>query len=67
MDQTRSIDRTKPIEQQVYNFLHQRFEVTGVVVGGEEQVYKKAALGIVSLCSDFFARNPDKLKLFVEE
>jgi len=67
MDQTRGMDRSKPLGDQFIAFLYQRFEVPGVVMGGDMQYYKKAAMGLMSLASDYYARHPEEAKLYVED
>lgn len=67
MDQTRGIDRSQSLEEQMIQFLAGRFEVPGVVLGGDMQYYKKAAMGLKSLASDYYARHPNESKVYVED
>ena len=67
MDQTRGVDRTKPLGDQMISVLWKRFEVPGIVVGGDMQYYKKAALALISLAQDYYYKHPEELKPYTED
>lgn len=76
MDQTRGIDRSKPIGDQVIEILDKRYyaeapeEDKGLLdgmIGGRFQHHKKVAMAILSLTKDYFYRHPEELKPYVED
>lgn len=68
MDQTRSIDRNKPIQEQVIQILDSRYYVEDVgIAGGRFQLHKKVSGAIYSLMSDWFAKHPEEAKHYVED
>lgn len=68
MDQTRGIDRTKPLMEQLVEVLDKRYlvEESGIL-GGRFQHHKKVAAAVISLCSDYYAKNPGEAKHYVED
>lgn len=67
MDQTRGVDRESPLGNQLMDFLKKRFEVPGIVLGGEDQYYKKAVMGIISIVSGYYFNHPEELKPYEED
>ena len=68
MDQTRGIDRTKPIgDQVIFGVLDRIYAVEYEPLGGRLQVHKKAFAAIYSLMSDHFYKHPEELKAYVED
>jgi hypothetical protein len=67
MDQTRGIDRSKPIGDQIIEILDKRYYIDDIVLGGRFQVHKKVAMAILSLTSDYFYNHKDELKPYVDD
>ena len=67
MDQTRGIDRSKPVGDKMIDFLMKRFEAPHGVVGGEVQYFKKVAMGLISLASDHYYHHPNEATPYVED
>lgn len=67
MDQTRGINRNKPLGDQFIELLSKRYEAPGQVVGGETQYHKKAALALISLANDYYFHHQEELKQYVED
>ncbi len=67
MDQTRGIDRTKPLADQTIEILKKRFAVDFPVLGGEDQYFKKVAMALISLCQDYYFHHPEELKPYVDD
>lgn len=70
MDGTRGIDRSKPIGDQIIKLLDSRYHVpmeVGVTVGGDVHYHGKVAKAIYSLMSDYFYKNPQEAKPYVED
>lgn len=76
MDQTRGIDRSRPIMDQIIEVLDKRYYVEesedtkksmDILLGGRHQLHKKTASAILSLTSDYFFKNQEKLKPYVED
>lgn len=69
MDQTRGIDRSKPIMNQIIEVLDKRYfvEEEGAILGGRFQLHKKVAAAIISLTSDYYFKHPNELKEYVED
>ena len=76
MDQTRGIDRTKPIADQIIEILDSRYyaeapkedqQVLDGILGGRFQHHKKVAMDILSLTSDYYHKHPEEVKPYVED
>lgn len=69
MDQTRGIDRTKPLQAQIIELLDKRYyvEEEAGLLGGRFQLHKKVSAAIISMASDYFAKHPDEVKHYVED
>ena len=67
MDQTRGVDRTKPLAEQIVDILDKRYMVEETVLGGRFQLHKKVASAIVSLASDYYFHHKDEVKEYRED
>ena len=69
MDQTRGIDRTKPLQEQIVEVLDKRYfvEEEAGVLGGRFQLHKKVSAAIISLASDYFHKHPEEVKPYIED
>ena len=68
MDQTRSIDRTKPLQEQIIDVLDSRYFVDEAgLLGGRFQLHRKVSSAIMSLASDYYAKHPTEAKHYVDE
>ena len=68
MDQTRGVCRTKPIADQIIEILDKRYYVEDAgIMGGRFQLHKKVAMAVLSLTSDYYFKNPEQLKPYIDD